>query len=456
MKKYILLGLAAFLFISLKFTNLGVRLSDTNTYYNVVNLILQGKMLYRDLLYFDFPFSAYIFSLYNLLAFKNIYLFYSTAAIEATIVAFLIYHITYVKTKNYIASTISFLLYLFSFIVLSTSDHQNGIFTASLFAVLSYYFLDKKRTFIAGVFSALAILTKAYFVPILFSFLLYLILKKNWKKLAYFVLGGICATFIILLPSLIVAPNQLISNIFGFSLTRPVGVSKSEVILFFIAKDPLFFFILLFNLINIKNNKIFGLISVFSIIFLLGYQDIYYLYLNFLIPFLCLSFYQIHNFIENNFHPQKLVIPTIVIIFLVFNFSAYLNGYRNLQKIDDIDKIVSTIKKEKPNYLYGINDLTPALLVLTKIPPLSGVNEAHPYFFQKGIYDKEQITKQALISRTIVVTHGAYYPTFNIRQDILDDAILNKDAIYKNCKNILSVPVQAEGSTNRINLFKCY
>lgn len=152
---------------------------------------------------------------------------------------------------------------------------------------------------------------------------------------------------------------------------------------------------------------------------------------------------------------QKLVIPTIIFIFLTFNFFIYFSSYKNLQKINDIDAIVSLIKKGKPSYLYGVNDITPALLILTKIPPLGGVNDAHEYFFTKDVYDKKVLTQKAILSKTIIISHGANYPEVNVKQNILDE-IFDKEKIYKACKIILSVPVQAEGVANRINFFKCY
>ena len=76
-------------------------------------------------------------------------------------------------------------------------------------------------------------------------------------------------------------------------------------------------------------------------------------------------------------------------------------------------------------------------------------------FFTRRIYNKDVLTDKAIKSRAIIITHGADYPQYNIKQDILDN-IFVKESIYKNCKVILSVPAISEGDANRINLFKCY
>jgi predicted membrane-bound dolichyl-phosphate-mannose-protein mannosyltransferase len=456
MKKILFLLAIIFLFLIIKIVSNGIHLSDTNIYFNIAYQIANGKILYKDIFFSNFPFFSYVASLYYFLSGKNIELFYFTSAIEISTITFFIYLITYQKTKNYIASITSSILYIFSFMVLSTSNHQTGVFTASLFAVLSYFFLQKKKILISGIFIALAIFTKAYFLPIFLSFFIYIVIKKEWRNLLKFGLSFTITGLIILLPFLIQAPQQLISDIFGFSLTRPAGLSKINIMWFFIMKDFLLFIILLFNILNIRKNILFGIISIISITFFFAYQDVYYFYLNFLTPFLCLSFYEIYLFLRNKFNSQRLVIPTVVIVFVLLNLSIYISSYRNMDKLGDFNKVIATINFEKPDFLYGSNDITPLLIALTGIPALENVNDAHEYFFMRGIYNKKFLTDKAIKSKTIIVTHGADYPTYNFRQDIVDNIFIKED-IYKNCKIILSTPIlQTAISTNRVNLFKCY
>lgn len=454
MKKIIPLVLLILFFLIIKAVNNSVRLSDTNIYFNIAYQIFQGKLLYKDIFFSNFPFFSYVSSFYYIITGKNIELFYLTSSIEIAVITALIYLIVYKKTKDYIVSIISSLLYIFSFMVLSTSDHQTGVFTASLLAVLGFYFL-KEKVLLSGALIAASFLTKAYFLPIVLTFYGYLIIKKSKEKIIKFSIGFVLASTFILLPFLLLAPKEIFSDIFGFSLTRPIGLSKINIMWFFITKDFLLFILLIFNLLNIKRNILFGLISIFSIIFFFTYQDIYYLYLNFLTPFLCISFYNLYYFLKSEFNLQKFTIPTIISLFLIYNFFIYISAYRNLGKINEFNKIKDAIVAEKPDYLYGVNDITPALISLTNISALENVNDAHEYFFTRKIYDKEYLTNKAIRNKTIIIAHGAHYPQYNIKQDILDNIFI-KEVIYKNCKIILSVPVISEGDANRINLFKCY
>ena len=453
MKKIFPLIFLIICFLIIKAANNSVRLSDTNIYFNIATQIFQGKILYKDIFFSNFPFFSYVSSFYYIITGKIIELFYFTSSVEIATITTFIFLIVYKKTKDYIISIISSLLYIFSFMVLSTSDHQTGIFTASLLAVLGFYFL-KEKVILSGVFIAASFLTKAYFIPIVLSFYGYLAIKRSKEKIIKFSIGFILASLFILLPFLLLAPKEFFSDIFGFSLTRPTGLSKINIIWFFITKDFPLFILLIFNLFNIKKNILFGLISIFSIIFFFAYQDIYYLYLNFLTPFLCISLYELSYFLRKNLNIQKMIIPTIIFVFILYNLFSYLSSYKDLGKLQ-INKITKTIIAEKPDFLYGVNDITPALISLTNIPALENVNDAHEYFFTRGIYDKDKLTEKAINSKTIIVTHGADYPNYNIKQDILDKIFI-KEAIYKSCKIILSIPVISESDANRINLFKCY
>ncbi len=455
MKKLIPLIFILLFFLIIKITNLSVRISDTNIYFNLADQILHGKLIYKDIFFANFPLFSIVSSLYFILLGKNIELFYLTSTLEVLATTSLIYYITFKKTKDYVVSLTTAIIYIFSFIVLSTSDHQTGTITASLFAVLGFLFLQKNKIIFAGIFVALSLMTKAYFIPVPLTFFFYLLLQKRWKDLFSFSAAGIITSLLVLSPFLIQAPKQLFSDIFGFSLTRPAGIIKDEVGWFFIKRDPLLFILLIFNILNFRKNKFFALSAIFSIILFLGFGDLYYLYLNFAVPFICLSFYQFYFFFTKSFNLQKLVIPTIVFVFVIFNLFVYFSDYRSLQKINNIDQIVNLIKKEKPDYLYGVHDITPALLYMTKVPALENVTDAYDYFFTRKLLDKEFLTKRATQTKTIVIAHGASYPQFNIEEQVADE-IFDKNLLLKYCKLIGSFPVYNEGVSNRMNLFKCY
>ncbi|HSW47447.1 MAG TPA: hypothetical protein VLG67_00025, partial [Candidatus Saccharimonadales bacterium] len=351
--------------------------------------------------------------------------------------------------------------YLFSFIILSTSDHQTGVFIASFFAVLSYYFYQNKKYLLTGVFIALALLTKVYFIPILLSYITLFLLpasqrgeEKKFRNLQLFLVGGVVASLIILLPTLLFAFPDFIKDVFVYSLTRSQGIDKSAIFWFFITHDFALFALLLFNLVTIKKNQFFGLVSLFGILFLLFYKDVYFLYLNFLIPFLALSYPEFYKTMQKSFGLQKSIIPTILGFCLFFSFVTYFNGFRNLQKID-LERAVTIIKKENPKSLYGVNDIAPGLSYLTGIPLLNNVIDTNSNIYRKGFLNSKKMTTDAISQKAILVTHGYYYPQNGV-EEIAVDEIFDIKRVKKHCKLLDSFPVQTEGAENRLNLLRCY
>ncbi len=463
-KHFVPIAILLLIFFIFKLTNFGIRLSDSNIYFYTGYKILQGEILYRDIFFTNFPLLPYISSIYFLLTAGNLKLFFLTPTIEVCTIAFLIYQITYKNNKDIFLALTSSILYLFSFIILSTSDHQSGVFIASLFALLSYYFYLNKRHLLTGIFIALALLTKVYFIPILLTYLAIFIWpaspelqrgeEQKFKNLQRFLIGGVITSLIILLPTVIFAFPDFIKDVFAYSLTRSQGVEKSAIAWFFVTHDFPLFILLLFNLLMIIKNKFFGLLSLFGILFLFLYKDIYFLYLNFFVPFLALSYSEFHKTIQKNFGVQKFIIPTIIFCFLIFSFVTYVTGFKNLQKINP-DRAVAIIKKEQPKFLYGVNDITPALSYLSGIPLLGNVIDTNSNIYRKGFLNSKKMTEDVVEQKSIIVTHGLYYPDAGVNEEVVDE-IFDKSQIKKSCRLIGSFPVQMEGPENRLNLLKCY
>jgi len=454
MKKFLPLFLLVLIFFIFKLSNFGIRLSDTNIYFYTGYKLLQGNVLYRDIFFTNLPLFPYISSLYYLLVGGNLKLFFLIPTIEVSAVALLIYLIAYKKYSDVPLALTSSIIYLFSFIILSTSDHQTGVFIGSLFSIISYYCYLNKRYFLTGIFVALAILTKAYYLPILLAYIVLFIWEKKLKKSVNFFLGGLLIAALILLPTFIFAFPNFIKDLFIYSLNRTQGVDKSGIAWFFATHDFHIFVLLLFSLITIRRNRFFGLLFVFGIAFFLVYKDTYYLYLNFLTPFLCLTYPEFYKTIQKNFSPQRFIVPTILFFFVIYSFAIYATGFRNLQKLNNIGEIASVIKKENPSSLYGVDDITPALSYLTGVPLLNGIIDTNANIFRKGILNSKKLTTDAISQKSLLVTHGASYPEAGVNEEIVDE-IFDKSQVKKSCKLVGSFPVQTEGVANRLNLLRC-
>ncbi len=455
MKKYLPVIILISFFFIYKLSNLGIRLSDSNIYFYTGYELLQGKTLYRDIFFTNFPLIPYLSSLYFLITGGSLKLFFITPAIEVSIITFLVYKISFEKSSRKLIAITSSALYLFSFIILSTSDHQSGVFFASLMAVLSYYFYTKNKYLLSGISIAFTLLAKAYFIPIALSIGLLFLIDKKWKDLVRFAAGALFAGLIVMLPTVVFAFPDFINNVFEYSLTRSQGIDKTRIFWFAITHDFPLFLIFIFNLFLINQNKFFGLVSLFSILFLILYQDVYYLYLNLLIPFLCLSYYHFHQKLNKVFDLPNGFLLIILSFFFLYNFISYHQNFRDLQKINNIEQIANIIKKENPRFLYGTNDIVPALSYLSHTPLLNKVIDTNANIYRRGILDADQMTADAIKQKSIIVTHGVFYPDQGVRIDTTDE-IFDKGQIEKSCTLIDSFPVQTEGIENRLNLFRCF
>lgn len=453
MKKYLPFFCIAIIFFLVKLSSFGIRLSDTNIYFYTGYQLLQGKILYKDIFFTNFPLLPYISSLYFFLLGGSLKLFYLTPVIEVLVTTLIIYKIIIKQTQNIFLSTLSASLYAFSFIVLSTSDHQTGVFAASFFAVLSYYFFTSKRFILQGIFVALALLTKAYFLPIFITYLFIFFYKREgeWWK---FFLGFLTTTFIILLPTLFLAPKEFIQDVISYSLTRSQGVEKTRLIWFFIIHDLILFSLLIWNIVRVKKNLFFGILSIMGILFIFLYKDVYYLYLNFLIPFLCLSLPSLLQYLKQKASLRLITTAVVIGFFLLINLFVYLRSYATLQKLDNISEIVAVVKKENPPFLYGTNDIAPALSYLTDKPLLGNVIDTNPNIYRKGYLSASEMTKLGVQQNALFIGHGMHYPQANIRQDITDE-IFDPSQLSASCSIKGLFPVKMEGTQNRLVLFRC-
>lgn len=317
MKRYLPFTVLVICFLLLKLSSLGIRLSDTNIYFYTGHMLLQGKVLYKDVFFTNLPLFPYISSIYALLTGGSLTAYYFTATIEASLTGFFIYLIVLREYKRLVLATVCASLYLFSFLLLSTTDHQTGVFLASLFSVVSYYNYLKKKFLLTGIFIALAILTKAYFLPILLTYAVVMVWgmwkgsrgesdeeKRDAKKhlltfsrkdIVLFTVGFAGTTMLILLPSLLFAKQDFIRDVFEYSLTRSQGIPKGRILWFFITHDLLIIASFIFSLLMIRTYRFFGVLAICSLLFYFLYKDVYYLYLNFLLPFVALAFSNQHS-----------------------------------------------------------------------------------------------------------------------------------------------------------------
>lgn len=439
------------LFIIIKFTNLGIRFSDSNIYFYTASEILKGRLLYKDLFFTNLPLFPYISSIYAYVL-RSIDLYYLTAAVEAAMVGLLIYYLVYKKTQNGKFGLVAQIFYLGSFIVLSTSDHQTGVFLASLFSILAYYFFTEKKAVLSGIFTGFAVFTKAYYLPIFISLALYYLIKER-KRLALYLLGFVGFSSIVLFPFLVFAREEMISQVVNYSLFRQQGLDKFNIVLFYIKHDFIFILLSIYSISNIRKNLLLGLIIMVSGVFLLAYKDVYYLYLNIFAPFIPLVVVDVYNNHKEKITKHMWRILSVLTVVFFINFYIYFANYFSMQKVDNIREMLNIIKIEKPKYLYGVEEIIGAVSVLSETPLLPGVTDTNENIFNSGLLNAKKLTEMAINNETIIILKGASYQG-EVNDPILT-SVVEEDLVYKHCRFLKEYPIKTEGAINRITMFSC-
>jgi hypothetical protein len=207
----ILFGLLIVAFLLLKLPLSQISLSDTNVYISMADHILHGKLLYKDMFLTNLPFFPYLSVLYLSLTRFHLAFFYSTVLVEAILTAILIYLSISIHKGPRSTPLIAAASYLFSMVVLATTDHQTGIFFASLMAMTAYYAYHKKKYSGAGIALGLMFVTKGYMLPVIIAFFAYDVYQRKHKSWNL-IIPTVITVFVVLLPSLLFASSAIVSN----------------------------------------------------------------------------------------------------------------------------------------------------------------------------------------------------------------------------------------------------
>ncbi|NLF26094.1 MAG: glycosyltransferase family 39 protein [Deltaproteobacteria bacterium] len=173
---------------------------DEGYYLLAARLLLDGKSLYRDFFYPQMPFFPYLFAGWMKIAgvgWEQARLFNSIINILCMLVLF---EIVRLKTSRFLAC-LAVLLFVGAGLVLGWFSITKPYGASTLFCLISYWLLQLKshslwRVFWSGLFLALAVNCRSYFVVLLPIFLIWLLQRSvsehsRLKTFGVFILGGI-------------------------------------------------------------------------------------------------------------------------------------------------------------------------------------------------------------------------------------------------------------------------
>jgi hypothetical protein len=424
-------------------------IADTGIYWYMGHQLLAGKALYKNIVLDNLPLVPYMAALYNLISGGNILFYFYSSALEGAGMAILIYQIIQKQYRNYTYALSGVVLFLFSNYMLQVGHYQIGITTAGLFALLGYYLLLRKKPGWAGVSMGIAILTKAYFLPIVGVISVWAYFQFKKKEMLRYGLGMVMTGAAVMLPFAINSPQQLYYELTGYALQVRENMSKGEMAGFFAKTDWAMTGLLAFSLIWCKKNKLAAGISLIFLLFLLFYKDFHYVYFGMVVPWLAIWSADALSLVNKKWIIAIPLASATVCLYIFFS------GLAQTGRVGKFAEMVNDLKQLKPNYLYGVNLITPALAYSSGVPLWNDLADTSENLYRSGAIDRRKWLAEASQKGTIIVTYGLDYPEAGVKDDTYTN-LVDKEQYAKYCKVIKSYEV-VWGSymVNRINFSTC-
>ncbi len=444
------------LFLIIKISQIGFKFSDENIYFYMGKLILEGQLPYRDFFFASPP--VQIFGTAGFLGlFGTHVILLKILPIVACVVSSIFLFVIVKKKFNSLTGLIASTLYLFSFVILTTTDHSTGIHLTTMLVVISYYFLDREKYFLAGVIASLALLTRLYAAIAIIGLMIYLLIK-NRKALLKFILG-IAVIFIpVNLALILMFKESYLNSVFLYHLLKSAGISKLNIFAFFLKWDILLVLLSLSSLF-FKNKKrlLLPFITTATIfLFYLFYADIYYLYLGLMIPFLAiLGASTIHNLTEKIQEKNRFIIIILILVILITPTTCfYLRDHAQASKITFTSEITEFVKNNTSpqETIYGSFEITPLIALFSDRKIAGNYIDTNEKTFLSGIYNVENRTNELRGNVSLVIMKTLLDQNGN---PLYLEKIVSSDFLLKECNLTKIYPIKKDYEDNAVIIYTC-
>ncbi len=452
----ILLTIAIFIWI--KLDGITWRFSDSSGYFYMARQLLKGQLPYRDFLIADPPLLIYLLAGVKLIVREKIVLFQWLPIILETTTSMVLY--SQIKKKLPKVAKFFPFIYLFSFLILSTSDYVTGLHFITLFLALAYRL--RKKPIAAGIFWGLATLIKLYVIPGFIAWMIWLAISKKWLLLKKTLISYVLTGSIIMLPFLIAALPAVFEQIIIHQFNRPKGLSKLNVFRFFIQHDFLLLLLTAVSLFMIKNLKFILLISSWLLFYLL-FKDLYYLYLAVLAPFLVLTIADLLSFIQhqskNEFiKTQSDKIAIITVFSIILSQLIGINFYKTSIQPEGIFKqlpaVVEFVSNLPARPIYGSHEAAPLIALKTGGDLFNNYIDTNAQIFGSGLLNKQQVSQQAVEEGVYLLTKVADVPQ-NADVDTGYQGYFDQSIFNEYCRRLEIIHGTDAGLFNDIAVYEC-
>jgi len=464
-KIQLVLVLIILIFLGIKIPQIDFRYGDENIYFQMGNLITQGQLPYQNFFLASPCLQILLIALVIFIFGFNIYLLKLIPLLCIIGSGFLIYKILACQ-KQKIAGLTANIFYLFSFLILTTSDYFSGIHLTVFLCLFSIYLLFKKQHIWAGIFSALALLTRFYAAPIVLALIIFILLNKHKRKYFWkFVLSSGLIFIIFNLILYLIFKQNYLQDVFFYHLFKVEEQSRLAVFKFFIQWDWPILILAGLSLFMNKWKKLILPITglILTSIFLFIFKDIYYLYFNLAMPFIVILAGLLISKLLIMSCVYKKTWRYLIYICLIISISAltishvifYLQDHSQSARIDyiqDLNKFI--INNSAPeDKIYGSFEIVPLIAVMTNRQIANNFIDTNTKTFSTGMFKldkREKILKQEKVKFIIVKT------LVNQQAQLLElGNFISIDFLNSYCQIAKTYPIKKDYYSNLLVIWKC-
>ncbi len=458
---WVMVAGAVILFLIIKIPQIDYRYGDENIYFFMGKLITEGQFPYRDFFFASPPlqlvFTALFVALFGFHALTMKFLSLLTVAGSA----FFLYVILK-KNKSEAAGVCAAVLYLFSFVALTTSDYVSGVQLVVFFTLGAFTLIAYEKPGWAGIAAALALFTRFYAAPLIGIVGLYAIARKQkmWRRF----FTSLCLLFIggnLLLYGALGAQYE--QSVVLYHLQKFEELDKQSVLDFFVRWDWMLAAASALSLGVVRFKQLALPLAGLAAggLFLYVYKDIYYLYFNLIIPFLALLG---GMFLANLFHTKpfsriarqsSLFIALFLFVYIGYGTWHYMRDHAGAARIDYFEELVQYVRghSDPRDSLYGSFEVTPLVAGFTERVIAGNFIDTNNKTFSTGMAALDE-REEALLKEKV------RYIFTKVLVDAQGNLVelgrfISRGFLQRHCAIVKSFPIQKDYYSNLLLVWEC-
>lgn len=363
-----------FAFLFLKLSNLTPRVSDENWFFYAVHLVTEGSLPYRDFFFAHLPGQLLLYLPlmrgvgFNLTIIKSFSFLFVVAS------AFLLYRML-ARRVNSTSGLFAAALFLFSPIVMWTSDFVSGVHESTFFLVLSWYLLSSSPVW-AGLALSAGLLTRQYILPAAIGLVIWEVSRRKYRIALSYLLAAALPFLLVNIGLFLWFSEAFLTPAWRYHLLAKFTQKQTQGDAVTFLRDN--WAILLFSLAGIwmllrhrggmarwrRGVKLghAALVALFAqVLFLASLTYLFQLYYVTLVPFLAvLSSLALTIFLPSRSRKIAALAVMVLVIYQAVTYQRELARNGEFAELGEISSFVRSSTREEET-LFGAYEVTPLL-----------------------------------------------------------------------------------------------